>query len=80
MFTMKNYYGNERNLYTLKVGYTRDGRWYYLENVFIGLSGLHIAMNSLNNVIHNHDNLMGKGYIHEIEIRETYVCGYSREY
>lgn len=80
MFTMKDYYGNERNLYTLRIGYTRGGRWYYLEKVFIGLSGLHIAMNIVDDVIHDHDNLMEKGYIHSIEVRETYVSGYSREY
>lgn len=81
MFTIRNNDGITRTLYTVTIGYTREGHYYTLENHFIGLSGLHLATNAIIETIHNtFDGMMEKGYIEKVEVAETYICGQINKY
>ena len=81
MFAVRNYDGIIRTLYTVTIGYTREGHYYILNNQFVGLSGLYLATNAIVETIHNtFDGLMEKGRIEKIEVSRTFICGAFEEY
>ena len=82
MFTRVNTInGNARILYTVKVSYTRGNSWYELDECFIGLSGLHQAINAMYKTIRdNCHGLMENGYIHKVKVERVFLCGAFEEY